>query len=364
MFLLVLRTNISPGLFFEIGDFQIFQIYKWIIIIGGSLVILFFKASKIKKIDRMIIFIIVISLYFAITSLFYSGNVYLSMLKITSYVVPLLAFYTSKEVIQTRNFKDWINKILILVLIMSLSLIFSSVGYLRNGHGFQGIFNNPNMLGIVSVISFSLNYTFATNKILKYFYILIYLFVVVITESRTSLLSMLVLISIFIFYLETKKIIKLINIFLCFTFGTLIILTNFRDNIITFFQKGQKPSDILRSRDGQIESLNIVLRESPFFGKGFGVPINQNPLNIDSTIVEAGNLFIALIMFGGIFGLILFLAYIFYWLKFVKKEYIGIFLSTLLICMGEMVLFSSNSIGLWCSLLWIISLDRSRNKLT
>ncbi|MEB7672506.1 O-antigen ligase family protein [Staphylococcus equorum] len=364
MFLLILRTNISPGLFFEIGDSQIFQIYKWIIIIGGSILVLFFQFSKRKKIDKMMIFIIVIGLYFAITSLFYSNNVFLSMLKITSYVVPLLTFYTAREVIQNKNLKGWINKILILSLIMSLILIFTSIGYLRNGHGFQGIFNNPNMLGIVSVISFSLNYTLATNKLLKHFYILIYLFVVLITESRTSLLSMLVLILIFTIYLETKKISKLINIFLCLTIGTLIVLSNFRDSIISFFQKGQKSTEILQSRDGQIESLNIVLRESPVFGKGFGVPINHNPLNIDSTIVEAGNLFIALIMFGGVFGLILFLVFIFYWLKFVKKEYIGIFLSTLLICMGEMVLFSSNSIGLWCSLLWIISLDRSRNKLT
>ncbi|PTJ59580.1 hypothetical protein BUZ97_13615, partial [Mammaliicoccus sciuri] len=150
----------------------------------------------------------------------------------------------------------------------------------------------------------------------------------------------------------------------CLLMGILIVLSNFRNSIIAFFQKGQQSTDILHSRDGQLESLKIVLQESPIFGKGFGVPVMTNPINIDSTIVEAGNLFIALIMFGGIFGLVLFMFFIFYWLKFIKINYIGIFLSTLLICMGEMVLFSSNSIGLWCSLLWVISLDRSRNKLT
>ncbi|MEB7065259.1 O-antigen ligase family protein [Mammaliicoccus sciuri] len=364
MFLLILRTNISPGIFFDISDLQIFQIFKWIIIIVGSVVVIVFQTIKIKKIDNIIIFILIISLYFAVTSLFYSNNISLSMLKITSYVLPLLAFYSSREIIQSKNLKGWINKILILSLIMSLTLIFTNVGYLRNGHGFQGIFNNPNMLGIISVISFGLNYTLTNDKKMKFFYLLLYFFVVIISESRTSLLSMFVLMLIFLFFLENKKIIKLLNLILCLLIGILIGLSNFRNSIIAFFQKGQQSTDILHSRDGQLESLKIVLRESPIFGKGFGVPVMTNPINIDSTIVEAGNLFIALIMFGGIFGLVLFMFFIFYWLKFININYIGIFLSTLLICMGEMVLFSSNSIGLWCSLLWVISLDRSRNKLT
>ncbi|RIO04081.1 O-antigen ligase domain-containing protein [Mammaliicoccus sciuri] len=364
MFLLILRTNISPGIFFDISDLQIFQIFKWIIIIVGSVIVIVFQTIKIKKIDKIIIFILIISFYFAVTSLFYSNNISLSMLKITSYVLPLLAFYSSREIIQSKNLKAWVNKILIISLIMSLTLIFTSVGYLRNGHGFQGIFNNPNMLGIISVISFSLNYTLTTNNKLKYFYLLLYFFVVIISESRTSLLSMFVLMLIFLFFLENKRSIKILNLILCLLMGILIGLSNFRNSIIAFFQKGQQSTDILHSRDGQLESLKIVLQESPIFGKGFGVPVMTNPINIDSTIVEAGNLFIALIMFGGIFGLVLFMFFIFYWLKFIKINYIGIFLSTLLICMGEMVLFSSNSIGLWCSLLWVISLDRSRNKLT
>lgn len=364
MFLLILRTNISPGIFFDISDLQIFQIFKWIIIIVGSVIVIVFQTIKIKKIDKIIIFILIISFYFAVTSLFYSNNISLSMLKITSYVLPLLAFYSSREIIQSKNLKAWVNKILIISLIMSLTLIFTSVGYLRNGHGFQGIFNNPNMLGIISVISFSLNYTLTTNNKLKYFYLLLYFFVVIISESRTSLLSMFVLMLIFLFFLENKRSIKILNLILCLLMGILIGLSNFRNSIIAFFQKGQQATDILHSRDGQLESLKIVLQESPIFGKGFGVPVMTNPINIDSTIVEAGNLFIALIMFGGIFGLVLFMFFIFYWLKFIKINYIGIFLSTLLICMGEMVLFSSNSIGLWCSLLWVISLDRSRNKLT
>ncbi|PTJ64503.1 hypothetical protein, partial [Mammaliicoccus sciuri] len=182
MFLLILRTNISPGIFFDISDLQIFQIFKWIIIIVGSVIVIVFQTIKIKKIDKIIIFILIISFYFAVTSLFYSNNISLSMLKITSYVLPLLAFYSSREIIQSKNLKAWVNKILIISLIMSLTLIFTSVGYLRNGHGFQGIFNNPNMLGIISVISFSLNYTVTTNNKLKEIYLLLCLFVVFISE--------------------------------------------------------------------------------------------------------------------------------------------------------------------------------------
>lgn len=358
MFLLILRTIISPGLFFDISENQIFSLYKWIVIMGASVLIIISELLNKTKIDRIIILIISLSLYFMFSSLIFSSSILISFLKIISYILPLLAFYYSKDLIFSVNLKKWIYKILKVPLILSIILIFSDLGYLRNGIGFQGVFNNPNMLGIVTVLTLGVAITTIKNSATKLFVCLYCLILIFLTGSRTSLISMLILILIYFLYSGYSNRLKFLTFISFIIFAFVFNFTSLKTRFEQFLLKGQNSEEILASRNSQIENLNIGFDKSPIFGNGFGVPINPSNSITNNNVVEAGNLFIALVMFSGVVGLILYLLFIFFWIKSVNKENICMFLSTILISMGEMVLFSSNSIGLWCSLIWVLSLEK------
>lgn len=356
MFLLILRTIISPGLIFDISENQIFQLYKWVVIIGASVLIIISELLNNTKIDRLIILIISLSLYFMFSSLIFSSSILISFLKIINYILPLLAFYYSKDLI--FSFKKWIYKILKIPLFFSITLIFTNVGYLRNGISFQGVFNNPNMLGIVTVLTLGVAITTAKNLKTKIFISLYCLILIVLTGSRTSLISMLIIILIYFLYSGYSNRLKFLTFISLIIFTFIFNFTSLKTSFENFLLKGQNSEEILASRNSQIENLNIGFNKSPIFGNGFGVPINSSNSITNSNVVEAGNLFIALVMFSGVVGLIIYLLFIIFWMKGVNKENICMFLSTILISMGEMVLFSSNSIGLWCSLIWVLSLEK------
>lgn len=363
MFLLILRTIISPGLFFDINTIQIFQVYKWLVIIGGSTLIVINDLIIKNKFDKIFIGIFILYLYFIISSFFFSINMTVSILKITSYLLPLLAFYFSKNTINNHNLINWTYCILKIPLFISLFLITTSVGYLRNGIGFQGIFNNPNMLGIVTVLTLGIALTIDKKigtKILFFSYCIL---LVILSSSRTSLISIIVIIIIYLLCAERRDYFKYVSLISVTVIIFISYFSPLKFSLLKFFLKGQSNNDILYSRNNQLENFNMGFNKSPIFGNGFGVPVIPNNNIPDNYIVEAGNLVIALIMFGGLVGLFLYLLFILLWIKSIDIMKLCMFASTILISMGEMVLFSSNSIGLWCSLIWVMSLKKGDSHL-
>lgn len=353
-FLLVLRTIISPGIFFDISEIMLFQYYKWIIILGGSIYLIFYSNINKKKISYLMLIYTFFVVYLLYSSIFFSSNPLLGIFKIINYILPLIAYYTNRSYLNRNKIDLWIRNILILVSVISIPLAFSPLGYLRNQHAFQGVLNNPNMLGIVLVIT----YAFIIKEIYKFsIFTLIsigYIYLIYITESRTSLISILILILCYIFL--NKNYARYLPIIIP-SFSLLILYINKLNFFNMILRKGNDDVDILYSRMSQISSFKLAFKNSPIFGNGFGVPFNVNQFQPnDSTVVEAGNLFLAVIAFSGLLGFILFMIILIIWMIHLKKYFILVFMSTLLINMGEMVLFSSNSIGLWCSLIWGISL--------
>ncbi|MEJ7450723.1 O-antigen ligase domain-containing protein, partial [Staphylococcus warneri] len=91
-----------------------------------------------------------------------------------------------------------------------------------------------------------------------------------------------------------------------------------QERIKAFLVKGQRSDQALYSRYIQIEYLMDALDKYPLFGGGFGIPVNNTSLDLLNFTFEAGNIFFALIIFTGIFGLICYLIYLVFMLFIVQ----------------------------------------------
>lgn len=248
---ITLRTIVNPGLGINISNAQIF---KWLIIMCGSLYLLsfYFKLEKVEKnkIKKVLFWGITFSIFNIITAIFFSSLPTVSIFKIFSFIIVISGvitgiFYTFRKI----NWFQWYFKLLTYLIMASLFLIESHIGYLKNGISLQGLTNQPNMFGILITLYIGMclveNSRNKSKKITCY--ILISLFLIGLSNSRTSLggsLLMILFYNIFNKKLEFKKIIQK---FLIIGIVILMLFNNSRINsfFIDFFLKGQKNNFLL-----------------------------------------------------------------------------------------------------------------------
>lgn len=367
MNIITLRTIMNPGIAINISKFQIF---KWIILIGCS-VYLVFCYSKLDKKNfkkfRDIAFLVLIFAFYNIFMAFiFSSLPVVATLKVVSYVLPFLGILVGIGC--TYKNVDWITwllkKIFMPLFFASLFVVKLPVGYLRNGYSFQGLTNQPNLFGIVTVIFFAVLISFfqVNKKINKHYFLflsLIVFYMVIISKSRTSLGSLIVLTLFYLVFTNNYRGLKKLIIINSIMLITLFILLNsdIRNSIVSFFYKGHEY--ILYSRANQINTLLSNFFKNPWFGNGFAVPVlpyRSYEFGFEF-IVEPGNLILAVLSYSGIFGFIIFLSYIIKIFYVNKKNFknVGFLpISAILVSMGEMVFFSTNNIGVWCYMLLAI----------
>ncbi|CAH0136768.1 hypothetical protein SRABI96_00377 [Peribacillus sp. Bi96] len=362
--IITLRTIINPGIAVDIGNLQYL---KWIILFGCSLYLLLsfnkLEKNEIKKIKWILSPLFLFVVYNIFVALVFSSLPIVSIFKLLSYAVIFSGIligvgYTFKS----YDWLKWMVTMFKLIIIFSFLIIPFPVSYLRNGSSFQGITNNPNMFGVLAVlfIAIFLSY-FQINKNKQKLYSLISLFLSLVTllmiflsKSRTALISCLVLLFIYIIFVNCNKLLKIIIVNFSGIAVILIILgTNVINFLTEFLYKGQEKGNILYSRTNQIENSLSNFMDNPWFGNGFAVPVLPYKSYIFSAefIVEPGNLVLSVLSYSGIFGFLLFLSYItrvFLVNKSNFKYSCFLPLATILISMGEMVFFSSNNIGIWC----------------
>ncbi|AZU64482.1 O-antigen ligase family protein [Neobacillus mesonae] len=359
--IITLRTVINPGLGIDIGNQQNL---KWIILFLCSIYLLF-SYSKLKKCDkRKINLVINIVLLFTTYNIFvafvFSSLPIVAIIKLLSYTIIFLG--TLIGVGYTYRKIDWLKWMLSLfTIMMACSFIFLPlpVSRLRNGVSFQGIINHPNMFGILAVffvatvLSYSqINKNF--KKVYLYSSLILVLYMVILSKSRTSLISCILLILLYVLFSNYKTVVKFI--ILPFSIIGVIFLalgSNISEFLIKFLYKGQGQGELLNSRIGQIESLTSNFKNSPWFGNGFSVPVLPFKSYVFSFdyVVEPGNLILSVLSYSGVIGFFIFITYIFIalWKNIKNFKKIGFLpVATLIISMGEMVFFSSNNIGIWC----------------
>lgn len=359
--LITLRTIINPGIAVDISQWQG---VKWVILFFCSFYLLksYYKLeeNQRKKIRKITFFVILFMIYNVISALIFSSLPIIAIFKLLSYVVIFLGVLVGLS--YTRNKIDWINwtyKMFAIIIILSLPLVFMPVGYLRNGHAFQGLTNQPNMFGIVGALFIGILLTsLQTERIKNKMFVFtamtsISMYLIFISYSRTAFITSIVLLIVYIIFANINKVIKLVFINL---FGavliTFIVLEKSIINYITeFIYKGQ--SSLIFSRVDQVEGLLSNFMRNPLFGSGFAVPVlpYRNFAFSTEYVVEPGNLIMAVLSYSGIIGFILFALYIMR-IIFANIKYFGVVcflpIAAILISMGEMVFFSSNNVGIWC----------------
>lgn len=373
--LLTLREVINPGLAIGYG---VLQSIKWLLIflISFYLICSVVKLHErdLNKLKKYFIFFIIYIIYSILSSFIFSNLPIVAIFKIISYAIPFIGLLIG--VVYTRNkisWITWLKWLFSIIVIVSFPLIFLPLGYLRNSISFQGILNHPNLFGVFLVLFITLylvsiqqRIKLRKNNVWNYLLVILGIIMILLTNSRTSLGSTLCILLIFILFCE-YKLIKKVLFFSISSIIMAIMIPNFDilyQFLQDFFLKGG--TNILDSRTDQLGSLMEAYISNPLFGRGFAVPyISERSYTFSfNYVVEPGNLIMAVLAYGGIFGLILFLFFIIKTILFNIKSfttYIILPLSAILVCMGEMVFFSTNNIGIFIYMFLIIYVSEGVN---
>lgn len=362
-----IRYIVSPGI--DQTTLQsVISVYKFALIFGFGTIVMMIFYKEILKNSLLIqfllstVFIMLIYLAFGIAS---SSQPILVIGKSFTYFYTLILIVTLLFINnKNKNFIDWLSAILSLVIMASLIFIRNSTGYLLNGFSFQGILNHPNLFGVFIALALS----FLIFYIIKYkkrvYLIVVVIFIGLIelflSNSRTAAIAFIA--SVIILFLFSKiSLFKKLFVLIVSLGVTAVVFSipTVNNYIIEFIQKGQSSNQILFSRASQINKLKIGMDQAPFLGSGFGVPINTGSLALDSYSFEAGNLIFGLLIYTGIVGTLVYLIYLLYiaLIGFKGKNIaLILFVATILVNMGELIMFSPNSMGIFCYILWGIYL--------
>ena len=362
-----LRSLMNPGIAVSISSVAIL---KWLCIFYLSIYLLVLFRYKSRAYLKILPYFVFFALYLVIVQFFVSSYPIVSLFKIIAWIIPFLAIVKGITANSAINWIYMINRLLGILIFGSLLTIPFNFAYLRNGHALQGLLNHPNMFGIVIVL-FLAGWMFehknklslATIVVAGLSFILIYL-----SESRTSLISAVILCFAYIFFSNIRCGIKIIILILLLIAGLFIIFTenSIKNIIVEFLLKGGTGfSDIVNSREDQISANISRYLENPILGTGFSVPYVKGVISYSFSfdlIVENGNIIFALLGDIGILGSLFFLFCYARILFLGKPSSFVLFLAPFLICLGEMVFFSTNNLAPLLYMFFAIYMSKSKNK--
>ncbi len=271
---------------------------------------------------------------------------------------------TSHEI----NWVCFLKRFFLLLFGISLFTIPFMVLRTKNGHAFQGIFIHPNLFAIYGAVLVALLLTEIAKPTVRYVLVVIpvILYMQYLSESRTGLLSSLLIIGVYFFYsFSGAKKIRYGFMAVCLGGGLLVcfptIANRFSQRAEEFAYK-KAEGNLLYSRRAQIRRFLKKISVNPVWGTGFMAPYEEDVRSYDirtDAYVEQGNIFMAVTSETGIVGTIVFAVLFLAVYHYGKKEYAHLFATPFIISCGEMVFFSSNSVGLTLFFLQAIYLQRN-----
>lgn len=345
-----LRSIVNPGIAVAYSGTS--SIVKMLSVILSSTYILVCRSNHKNTLNKVYLSFIIFSIYVITSGFISSSYPIVASFKLLYYVIPFLAILKSICSVGDIDIIDRIVKPLGLMVFLSIFLLNSSVGYLRNGVGFQGIFNHPNVFGnMLALYLAGFLYTSYKVQLKELIVSSIIFFLAILSKSRTGIFSCIATI---ILFMLSKNTLKKSGFLIKLSLITLLVaaLLLYRDSIIDLFYsiifKGGYDS-ILYSRSNQFSSNIERFFSSPLFGTGFNVPYIPNvrtySFNYD-LVVENGNIILALLADIGIIGFILFIKTYTELLKLGWGNKLLIFLIPFIVSMGEQSFFSTNNFAI------------------
>jgi O-antigen ligase len=321
------------------------------------------------------------------SSLFKSEYLSISIFKLITFFVGFVTIFINLHLVDKLQVFNFLICTWLVFILLSLPTLFvTSIGYARNGSGFQGITNQPNFYGpfnaliggTILIINYNLK-ILNIKKSVQLVLVVLNLLFVFLSESRTALI-MLIILSLCTFVLVNKNNLKILAksfpYIIISSFLTLSVFLINYDKIsnvfINFMVKDRAMSSntltfdqFSRTRTGLIETSLENFNENPLIGNGFASPsgyydfeikyLNGTNIPISATI-EKGNLYSQILEETGIIGLTIFLIFlIFTIIKVLKSnpELLGLVIGPIILNFGEASFFSANGQGFF---LWTLFL--------
>lgn len=354
IFILIARTTIISTVIAV--DVSGLSILKWVLVFILSADIAFLnkvQGDEERRIMQTIgLLLSAYVLYIVVTALITSSYPVVSIFKSVSYA--FVFFAVLKGIAISHSTTDWIR---FLHAVFSAFLIISfvtmpimSLRYI-NIEYFQGIGNHPNNFAIYAAayIVLLLN---SMEKCPKFNIVMILLtvFMIYISRSRTAMFTSVAMFALYLIRLFRYRQKTALYTTAVIASALLVLFALFSDEITGivegFVYKGS--NELLFSRNIQIELFNERFSTNPYLGTGFMVPFIPGVKDFSFSFdlfVEHGNILFAVLGDTGIAGTLLFILLYGYILISGYKKRILFFVFPVIISSGEMVFFSTNSMG-------------------
>ncbi|MFR8064760.1 O-antigen ligase family protein [Thomasclavelia spiroformis] len=259
------------------------------------------------------------------------------------------------------NWSDILYRYLEKVILFSIISIPFSFAYYSSAHWFRGITNQSQMFAIMASLYSAmvlLKMMNGNRNKSQYFIIIIILVLTYFSGSRTGMLATSICL-LYAYYVEVIKNKNITLLFLSIIVGLLIFIffsNSILEIIKDFMIKGDNNTatditmgTITASREGQFTLFLEKMNTNKWFGTGFMVPYIKNMIQDWSfsfgLIVENGNILYSVLGDIGIIGFILF-SITYGYMFCVGEKRNGnfiLFLAPFVVCMGEMIFFSTNN---------------------
>lgn len=354
----------------------------WLVIFCSCIRCISIISKKSLKIILPLIYFYILVMALSVVS----ANPLISILKISAFTFTVAAVLIGYFELDENNLSEITMFFVSLagsVFLLSIPTFFlPTIGFYRNGKGFQGILNHPQAFGtfyapfaawLASIFLFKKD---KFNIQIKYFFVLLMVLIfIILTKTRTAALTIAVSLSITLFlFIFTKNRDKslanlkrpIVMVSILLVLFTTIATTNI-DFICDFVFKGGEKTSIVNSfyhsRGKAIELQWSNFLKHPLTGNGFGVYTSGSfPSDIKTFVgipisapVEKGIMPTALLEEIGIIGAICFLLFFFSLVKYIVKhaelQWTAMFLGCFFVNTGEAVFFSVGGIGLFFWLL-------------
>lgn len=344
--------------------------------------------------NNLIMITLIFGGFVLLHSIFFSPVTDVSMLKgilWTIVMVTVLRAWGGMTYHARYQLEHWFFGALVLLMILSLPLLFTNIGYMRNGSGFQGVLFHPQSFGptIALLGAFVISRMLAKPRPMWKDIILAgsCFVLVVLSGARTAGLALVLGVSISIIIavlrrgLSAKRLfpgfrsLRLRMFLMLVLVGAALNGSMLSDALNNYLNKnsGAESVDVMssyqQSRGFLIDAMLDNIDENPWRGIGFGIATLPSSMNIErdpvlglpvSASIEKGVLPLAVLEELGILGFILFLLWLSFFMFYAIRggvAQVSVFLTLLLFNFGESTLFSSSGFGLLPLILigWAVS---------
>lgn len=358
---------------------------RYVVLLGTALSMARRRAYISSKIDsRFMALTIFLGMFFVVHALVLSAVPDVSILKAVSWLVTvttLISAWRGLTSEQSALLQSWLIGFLIIILLGSLPFVaIPSIGYLRNGTGFQGILNHPQAFGPVMAMLGALIFGWLLAQKLPPWkaiaLVLVCLGLILMSETRTAGIALVLGVGFALIsasFLSGKSVTHLIpalrsqrlkmlifvGFFAAVTMGSQLgALSN---QFITKSGRAQVSGIVEafdESRGFKIDEMLKNIGAQPFLGIGFGIASDPEAMNVNrdpvlglplGATVEKGVMPLAVLEEVGVFGFILVGIWLFSLLHRAAVRGVAtlsVALVVLFMNMGEATLFSPGGMGM------------------